>query len=100
MKERRPWLIVQNNAFNTYSSRLACPLTSARLKNVKGEYVGEKRKRDTQAFIVFVELSLVSCDDIYTIRKYEFHDYCGFVPPDERGWAEVNAALKRALDIK
>jgi mRNA-degrading endonuclease toxin of MazEF toxin-antitoxin module len=100
MKERRPWLIVQNNAFNTYSSRLACPLTSAHRKNEKGERVSDKRKRDTQAYFVFREFSLVSCDDIYTIRKYEFGECCGLVSPDDPGWVEVEAALKLALSIK
>jgi mRNA-degrading endonuclease toxin of MazEF toxin-antitoxin module len=99
IKERRPWLIVQNNNFKTYGSRLACPLTSVFRKDAAGKRTGEtKEQRDTQVVVASGgELGYVSCDDIYTIKKGEFIKCCGTL---HDAMPQVEVALKLALGIK
>jgi mRNA-degrading endonuclease toxin of MazEF toxin-antitoxin module len=99
IKKRRPWLIVQNNSFKTYGSRLACPLTSVFRKDGAGQRTGEvKEPRDTQVFVAFGdEPGYISCDIIYTIKKEEFVECCGDF---HDAMPQVEVALKLALSLK
>jgi len=98
VKERRPWLIVQDNKFKAFGSRVACALTSACRKDPTGKWTGEvKEQRDTQVLIAFIEPSYVSCDDIYTIKSGEFVKRVGDMSDKME---EVDAVLRLTLALR
>lgn len=101
----RPCLIVQNDLFEPYGSRTVCTLTSASRKDeATGKFTEAKEPRDTQVPVIpddlneLREFSLISCDQLYTIKKGEFLKPRGKVSREVM--FAVDVALKLALDLK
>jgi mRNA-degrading endonuclease toxin of MazEF toxin-antitoxin module len=100
VKERRPWIIVQSDDFGLHGTRMACPFTSCFRKDESGQRTDEtKEPRDTQVSVIWKarEPSLISCDDIYTIKVREFDHFFGLLTDL---LPLIDEKLKLALGLK